>query len=220
MRRKLSITNQREQATPGVDPRDKLWNRLVHTTQCIHIISAVTDDPELQAMSGISAALAPLDEAAAGRVLRWASDRYGGGLGLARSNVNREQDRRQYAQEVDGGNGNAGSEGRRIFVDVADLYDAASPKTEADKALVTAYWFQVVRGQADLGSQEVNTALKNLGHGVENITKAMTQLMNRTPRQVMQVQKSGKSQQARKRYKLTREGILAVERMTATRSED
>jgi hypothetical protein len=37
--------------------------------------------------------------------------------------------------------------------------------------------------------------------------------METTPRLVLQLKKSGKSQQARKRYKLTTAGITEVERM-------
>jgi|ERR1051326_5704247 hypothetical protein len=94
---------------------------------------------------------------------------------------------------------------------------AASSKSDADKALVAAYWHQVVQGKSDFGAQEVNTSLKHLGHGLGNVTNAFTQLMQRKPRLVMQTHKSGKTRQARKTYKLTREGVLAVERMTADR---
>jgi hypothetical protein len=60
---------------------------------------------------------------------------------------------------------------------------------------------------------ELNTNLKNLGHGLSNVTDALTSLINRKPSFVLQTAKSGKSRQARKKYKLTRAGLDEVRRM-------
>ena len=79
--------------------------------------------------------------------------------------------------------------------------------------MVAGYWFQELAGQDDLDSQRINKELKNLGHPSTNITRDFDALIRRSPRQVIQVRKEGKSRQARKRYKLTREGIKAVEQM-------
>ena len=93
-----------------------------------------------------------------------------------------------------------------------ELFDAANPGTSVEKVLVAAYWFQVGQKNEDLDSTELNRALKNLGHPSSNITRDLDALINRTPRLVMQVSK-GPTKSARKRYKLTREGIRAVERL-------
>jgi DNA-binding PadR family transcriptional regulator len=61
----------------------------------------------------------------------------------------------------------------------------------------------------------LNKELKNLGHGVSNITSALDTLMSRKPALVIQTKKSGTSKQARKKYKLTLEGLRAVERMVS-----
>jgi hypothetical protein len=100
-------------------------------------------------------------------------------------------------------------------VDFATLFADASPTTDRDRALVAGYWFQVIRGEADLDGQTLNRELKNLGHGVGNITKAMTNLMNQDPQLVIQTRKSGGSAQARKKYRLTRAGITQVEGILA-----
>jgi len=101
------------------------------------------------------------------------------------------------------------------FADFAELFDAANPTDGLDRVLIGAYWHQVIQGSDDFESQSVNTDLKNLGHPSTNITRDLDNLMNRVPRPVMQVRKSGPSQQARKRYKLTREGVRAAEEMIA-----
>src|SRR5437764_9534772 len=102
--------------------------------------SFMSEDPELGAMAAISRALGVLDEDAAGRVLRWAADRFsislspirkGPAESLGRGNSPAERERVREGQ----GSGCASQ-----YDNIADLYDAASPKTEADKALVAAYW--------------------------------------------------------------------------------
>ena len=148
-------------------------------------------DPEIEAMTKIQAALNQLpDPEATARVLRWAAARFGTpALGEAE-------------QPEDTG-----------FSDVSNLFDVADPKTEAERALVVGYWFQEVGGAAAFTGQQVNTELKHLGHPIGNVTVAMNNLMNRTPRLALQTYKSGKAKQARKRYKLTVEGVRRVEAM-------
>ena len=68
-------------------------------------------------------------------------------------------------------------------------------------------------GQDDWDSQNVNTELKHLGHPSTNITRDLDQLMGRTPKLVLQTRKEGSTRQARRRYKLTREGMRIVEKL-------
>jgi hypothetical protein len=48
--------------------------------------------------------------------------------------------------------------------------------------------------------------LKDLGHGVGTINKAMSTNMKKSPALILQVSRSGSTQQARKKYKLTDTG--------------
>jgi DNA-binding PadR family transcriptional regulator len=93
------------------------------------------------------------------------------------------------------------------------LLDAANPPSGHDKALVVGYWFQVIQKQDDLDGFQLNKELKNLGHPSTNITRDLDSLINRTPRFATKVRKEGNSKPARKKYKLTHEGIKAVDRM-------
>ena len=156
----------------------------------------MTQDKELGAMLTVSQTLADLDPEARARVLRWVVDRLSVNLGFA---------------------GQADSTARGLgdgiaSTDLAELVGAFAPTLDADRALVAAYWLQVVQQQRDFEAQPVNTALKDLGHGIGNITDALTALMNRRPSFVIQVQKSGASRQARKRYRLTAAGIQEVQK--------
>lgn len=103
--------------------------------------------------------------------------------------------------------------------DIADLFDLANPTSGPERALLGAYWLQGIGATEDFDSQTVNSALKNLGYPSSNITSDFSKLMNRKPRLVQQVRKDGKTKQARKKYKLTREGIRAAEQMLSSAEE-
>jgi hypothetical protein len=167
-------------------------------------------DAEIKAMADIVTALQGLDQEGIGRVLRWAFQRYQVSLKLPAGTVTTD------ARALEG----RGTIERKAFDSFHELFDAANPNTGSEKALVAGYWFQVLQGQDDLDSQQLNKELKDLGHPSANITRDLDRLIDRTPRYAMQVRKQGSTQQARKRYKLTREGIKAVEAMFGSKDED
>jgi len=171
----------------------------------------ITDTPtdpmaELTAMTEIAKALQPLDTDAVRRVLIWAGDRFNAGVSLGAPAVANDSN-------TNDADSSQNSDSQDDFTDVADLFAAANPRNDPQKALLVAYWFQKLNGQPDFESAAVNKELKHLGHGVANITAALSSLMTRKPQLVIQTKKSGSSQQARKRYKLTNEGVKQVERM-------
>jgi hypothetical protein len=99
------------------------------------------------------------------------------------------------------------------FSNFAELFDAAAPKTQAQKALVAGYWLQVCNAAESFDGFSANRELKQLGHGLANITAALDALKNEKPALALQTGKSGKAKQARKTYKLTVAGIRSVEAM-------
>lgn len=175
-------------------------------------ISSLQD--ELTAIGQIGAALDALDTNARQRAINFVLSRYGlavTGTGHKVDKPNRIQGVTAAERKVPEGGKGAPSE----FEDIGALYDRAGPTTDPERALVAAYWFQVIEGQQDFGSQQLNNALKNLGHGIENVTKALERLKARKPSLIRQTQKSGSSKQARKTYKVTDAGIKAVSAMLA-----
>lgn len=162
-------------------------------------------DPEIKAMADITEALDGLESETTKRVLRWAMARYNASAPL----------------EVSDDEGEVGPlPSEQGFADFHDLYDAANPQTGLDRILVTGYWFQELEGHAQLDSFQINKELKNLGHGSGNITRDLQRLIDRRPRLVLQVRKEGTTKQARKKYRLSREGILAVQRMLEGRGDE
>lgn len=165
---------------------------------------------EVAAMGMVEQALEPLEPDARARVLRWAAERYGAALAPPSS--------RNLTASHARGMGQAGTPGDTPQ-DAGEFYAEANPQTEPERALVVAYWVQEVRGDAEFEAQTVNTQLKHLGHGVSNITRALDDLKARRPQLVIQIQKSGKSKQARKRYKVTSAGKAEVQRMLTGTAE-
>jgi hypothetical protein len=99
-----------------------------------------------------------------------------------------------------------------VFDQFVDLFDAIDPKSDVDKALTAAYWLQVVSNQPSWQSLRVNNLLKDMGHGVGNVTSALRTAQERKPALVRQVHKSGRAAQSWKTYKLTTSGISHVRR--------
>lgn len=152
---------------------------------------------EINAMQAVAAAIEPLSEDERRRVISWALDKF---------QINTSN----QAPSRPAGTQNGRAAGSDNFETFAELFDAASPQIEKEKALLAAYWTQVCQGQESFGSQFLNTELKNLGHGIANITDALSQLISEKPALILQLKKGGSSKQARKTYKITEAGIRWV----------
>jgi hypothetical protein len=157
---------------------------------------------ELDAMAKIAALLEPLEAAARSRVLGWVV------AALDVGDVARISNSPKARHETS----DASSQRFGTF---AELFHAAGPESEKEKALVAAYWIQHSSGVDQFASQQINSELKHIGYGVTNITDALTQLMADKPNLVIQLTKSGSTKQARKTYKITDAGQRRVSEMLA-----
>jgi hypothetical protein len=166
--------------------------------------SSSPSDAEFKAMHETYSALEPLDGPARNRVLAYIMSR----LEIVPA-------AKIPAAAAPGGNAGASTEqpAPTTFASFPELNDAARPETDADKALVAGYWLQVCQSNESFSGQAANSALKDLGHGVSNITVALERLKSQKPALALQVRKSGSSRQARKEYKITASGMRAVEAM-------
>jgi hypothetical protein len=177
------------------------------------------DDPaaEVAAMSALISALSPLNLQAKVRVLRWATETFGVSGAVSTSNPGSRTLTAAVRPETGmtplNPHRNSGE-----FGELADLYSATNPESDVEKALVVAYWLQVVKGDSDVDTQSVNTELKHLGFGIGNITRAFDRLKSTRPNLVIQLRKEGSHKQSRKRFKVTVEGQREVERMLAVQS--
>lgn len=165
------------------------------------------EDAELDAMKAVKNAIADLEPNVALRVVRWAYERTKERVGAGGSTKALPS-----LESVPTISGASTVTEPAQFPDLPALYHAANPSTEAERALVGAYWAQVREGAESFNSYGINTKLKNMGYQIANVTKAFDALLNDSPRLVIQVSK-GDSAQSRKKLRLTTEGIRKVERM-------
>src|SRR5437879_3862806 len=120
-------------------------------------------DPEIDAMDKVATALGDLDQEAKSRVLKWAAERFG--VAIRPATTGR---REQGGNSGDGGGGELDNATPKAFGQFVDLFDAVTPKSDVEKAVTAAYWFQQVQNMQSWPSQQINTALKDVGHGVSN----------------------------------------------------
>ncbi|MBI3318845.1 MAG: hypothetical protein HYZ90_06885 [Candidatus Omnitrophica bacterium] len=170
-------------------------------------------DREVEAMRQIAVALKSLDEQATARVLQWAADRFNVASLLNLSGFSPTKSTTRKTETEKGGSGVTD------FKDLPSLFDATSPSTASEKALVVGYWFQELQGMENFDAQAVNSQLKHLGHPIVNITAAFNALKETTPALAHQIEKSGKTRQARKKFKITTEGVRKVQAMVQAKSK-
>ncbi|MBI3566501.1 MAG: hypothetical protein HY079_15005 [Elusimicrobia bacterium] len=165
-------------------------------------------DKEVVAMAAVSTALSGLDPDSRARVVRWAAERFqisvAGPAGLHKV---KETSPAGSAHPTEA----SASSGE--YAAFSDLYEAANPETEAQRLLVAGYWFQVIRNMNELESHSLNKELNHLGHPIGHMPHTVDDLMNAKPRLMIQLKKQGKSRQARRKFKLTTEGIKKVREM-------
>ena len=164
-------------------------------------------DKELKAMDDVLNALKDLEPEAIGRVLEWARNRFG---------VIIPAEEKPVAPHVGAETGQKtifGFNDLWKFESMGELFAKARPDTNPKRALVSATYLQVAEDNANLTAQHINSELKHLGHGIVNVTDAITNLIERKPSLMIQLRKSGRTRQARKKYKVTEEGINEVLRM-------
>jgi hypothetical protein len=163
---------------------------------------------ELAAMVQIEHSLTPLSPEECTRVLTWAGARFG--VTIAATKKAATKGGEDAPEENAGGEaGGAPPEAATI----AEFYDRASPASDGEKALVIGYWFQYRDGVNDLEAHKINSALKHLGHGIGNVTRALDWLKDHKPALMIQKRKEGTSKQARKKFAVTGEGKKYVDRL-------
>ena len=172
-------------------------------------VETPASDPEFVAMHSVYKALEPLDDEARSRVVAYVVAR----LEITTAPQWGHESAPTVARPTDEGEIAREPNDAPKFSSFAELFDAAQPKTNPEKALVAGYWLQVCQGAESFDGFAANKELKNLGHGLVNITNAIEGLKMQKPALALQLAKSGAAQQARKTYKLTVAGIKMLDAM-------
>ena len=167
-------------------------------------------DEELEVMSAVYQEFMRIDDEAKQRVLDWVAGKFSlispiTGITGTKTLAGQVPSRETISIES--------------FSSVADAFNAASPEIDRDKALIVAAFLQKNLGKDEITGYEINNELRQLGHGLNNITDAINQMMDKRPKLMIQVKKEGKTKQARKKYKVTTEGLKVVQQMLIASQE-
>ncbi len=174
-------------------------------------------DQEIEVLSKCYDLLKDLDDDVKVRALQWLSSKFH--LGQTTLTLASEM---AIAAEMNGGAApkeakpaapaeSAKPSGIDSFKSFMDLYKHLKPSSDSEKALAAAVFLQLKKDLPDLTSAQVQKELKRIDQRVSNITQAISALVKK--KYMIQLGKEGSSQQARKRYKVTLEGIKVLEDM-------
>jgi hypothetical protein len=167
---------------------------------------------EFSAIKTVHDALEPLDEEARTRVLTYITSLLGIDARVTTRSVALGDTEATQEAAAEAAADNAAKDAPTIST-FAELYAAAGPKNNGERALVVGYWLQVCQGAENFTAASANKELTHLGHKVANITDAIDSMKNHKPMLILQLKKSGNSRQARKLYKVSHEGVKRVEGM-------
>jgi len=176
------------------------------------------DDKQVAAIQAVVKALSDLEEEDLRVVLGFINLRYG-----AAAPAHAALPRRGMGMPPGLGMGEAAAEHGQVagqFGSFPELYHAAQPQTDSEKALVGGYWLQVSEGGESFDSLSVNQRLKDMGYPIGNITRAFDWLKSQKPQLVHQMKKGGSTRQARKLFKVTQAGIKRVEEMIQSNGQE
>jgi hypothetical protein len=165
-----------------------MWHYPSMTTKLDSQVLQLTD---LRALETILKTLEPLPEDERERVLRWACEKLGiqqAVLVPTRGGGVKKMTAMDAAFEQHPGG----------FQSIGEFLAAASPGSDADRVLCVAVYLQDFSESPDttLSGKQINDQLKDLGHGVKNITDSINTLKLRKPQHMIQTKKAGKSKQA------------------------
>ena len=166
---------------------------------------------EFEAIQTIHGVLEPLDDEARARVLTYIESLLGIGAGRG---TPRATPTRRASDGIGRNDPEQAKKGDLAYSSFAELYAAANPKSNGEKALLAGYWIQAINGAEGFSGAAANKELTDLGYRIANITDAIDKMKNRTPSLILQTKKSGSARQSRKTYKVSHEGIKRVEEMT------
>jgi hypothetical protein len=110
-------------------------------------------------------------------------------------------------ESAKGGAADAGMSNQAAFHELVEKW---TPTTQAEWALLGAYYYQVILGNESLTAFQVNKELKQHGTVISNITASFEENIDQNPALMRQIGKAGKTKQAKKKYIVTINGINFV----------
>jgi hypothetical protein len=90
---------------------------------------------------------------------------------------------------------------------VLDLFSEARVKKSTSKILLMAAYLQERHHFKEITTYDINFRLKRIKHGVTNISNIINGILNMKPRLLDEIKKEGQTKHARRKFKVTEEGL-------------
>ena len=155
---------------------------------------------EIGALKAVTEALDPLEAEARRRILNYLNDLYGFSRKRERSDSTTLRKEAARADTVDS----------RQYGDFPDLFEAGgNPTGEKPRALLAAYWLQVIQGTHPFFGADLNRVLRPSGRVLSKVSRPISGLKSSSPSLIVEEGKKSN----RPLYKLTTAGIKEAEKM-------
>lgn len=118
--------------------------------------------------------------------------------------IPREKDEKEEAGSAEASTKNLGI---KRFKTIENLFLAADAKTVSERILLAGAFLQEKLDFPDFTSHDINSRLKKMGYGIENVTNAINSLLKRKKPLMIQTKKEGDTKQSKRRYLLSPDGL-------------
>ncbi|UCH92460.1 MAG: hypothetical protein JSV88_19480 [Candidatus Aminicenantes bacterium] len=188
----------------------------------------MNQDPEINALSKVNETLKGLNRAQIKRIIDWITSKFellgkkpvmdkAGPPGVTakpvetaepiEKPVKKRRGRRPKKAQPKPGPEQTEIKGFMKYETVEDLFFASNVRTIASKILLVAAYLQEKHNFKEFSSLDINSRLKNIGQGVQNITTSINSLVDKKPPLLIQTRKMGDSKQAKRKFRVTEEGL-------------
>jgi len=97
--------------------------------------------------------------------------------------------------------------GLKRYKSIEALFLSSNLKTVTSKILLAASYLQEKNNLEEIATRDINESLRKLGYDVTNIAVTLNSLIQKKPPMLIIVGKEGDSKQARRKFKVSEEGL-------------
>jgi hypothetical protein len=176
----------------------------------------MNQDPEIDALSSVYDTLTGLNQAQIKRIIDWVTSKFGLSEEKPPVKVSEHQVAPPPVEPTEPGPKMAqptpqpeqtAITGFMKFDTVEDLFFSSNVRTVASKILLVAAYLYEKHNLNEFSSFDINSRLKKVGYGVQNITNSINTLMDKEPPLLLQTGKMGDTKQAKRKFQVTEEGL-------------
>jgi hypothetical protein len=175
-------------------------------------------DPEIIAMNKVLNIFRILDNEKRKRIIHWLKDRFG--LTVDKPphaltqplNIKKQTKSKPIVkEEPEKAVKPLEKRGIKQYDTVLDLFSEARVKKSTDKILLMAAYLQERHNFKEITTYDINFRLKRIKHGVTNISSIINGILKGKPQLLDEIKNKEQTKHARRKFKVTEEGLKVAE---------